>query len=169
MFLEVVPACSFPSRRFPANAAILRARFWINNEKRQDDDLSRPSQVENPYFVGESGRELALGKWCVIGLAMIHTASQALHLDLNRVNLAVFGGRCECQAVFMTDELRDFGVCAIEFLLISGEINAPACCQREFVQRSIGLSKAFLDERAILAFLCREFPPPRKLAEIARE
>ncbi len=64
---------------------------------------------------------------------MIHTAPQALQFDLNRVYLAVFGGWAERDTVLVAHKLSDLRVSAIEFLLIVGEINAPACCQREFV------------------------------------
>src|SRR5229473_3409108 len=110
-----------------------------------------------------------LRRWCDIGLAMIHTAPQARHCDFNRVHQAVFGGRTECDAVFVADQLRDLGIRAIEFLLILREIYAPARCHREFLQRLIGLRKTLLDERAIFALLRREFPPLGKFSEVAGE
>src|SRR5216684_4133937 len=101
---------------------------------------------------------------------MIHAAFQALYLHLNRVHLAVvFGGRTERDAVFVADQLRNFGIRAIEFLLILREIYAPASRHREFPQRLIGLRKTLLDERAIFALLRREFPPFGILSEVAGE
>src|SRR5260370_34283639 len=100
-------------------------------------------------------------------MAMRHAALQALYLRLNRVHLAVFGGRTERYAVFVADQLRDFRIRAIEFLLILREIYAPARCHREFLQSLIGLRKTLLDERAIFALLRREFAPFGKLSEVA--
>ncbi|PYT60984.1 MAG: hypothetical protein DMG46_05720 [Acidobacteria bacterium] len=57
---------------------------------------------------------------------MVHAAPHALHFDLNRVKLAVTGRRTEGDAVFVADELGDFGVRAIEFLLILRKVNVPA-------------------------------------------
>src|SRR5260370_27876612 len=100
-------------------------------------------------------------------LPMIHAVPQAVHLHLNRVHLAVFHRRTERDAVFVADKLCDFGVGAIEFLLILGKIDAPAARHREFAQRFIGLSKALLDERPILPLPMPEFPSPGKLSEVA--
>ena len=91
-------------------------------------------------------------------MAMIHTAPEALHSDLNRVKLAIVGGWAERDTVLVADKLRDFRIGAIEFLLILGEIDAPARGLCEIVQRLVGLSKALLDERSVLAFLRRKFP-----------
>src|SRR5260370_42246369 len=87
-----------------------------------------------------------------VTLPMIHTVPQAVHLHLNRVNLAVFHRRTERDAVFVAEKLCDFGVGAIEFLLILGKIDAPAAPHLQFAPRFIGLSTASLDEPAI--------PPP---------
>ena len=57
---------------------------------------------------------------------MVHMAPEPLYFDLNRVSLAIAGGWAERDTVFVVDELGDFRVGATEFLLILGEIDAPA-------------------------------------------
>jgi len=65
---------------------------------------------------------------------MIHTAPGALHLDLNRVKLAIVRGRRKGKTVRVADELRDFPKGEIEFLLVSGEIDTPAPNAGGFLQ-----------------------------------
>src|SRR5258708_8868660 len=84
-----------------------------------------------------------------VGLPMIHTVPQAVHLHLNRVNLAVFHRRAERDAVFAADKLCDFGVGAIEFLLILGEIDAPAPRHPEITPPLISPRKTLPAERPV--------------------
>src|SRR5260370_27200732 len=93
-----------------------------------------------------------------IRLPMIHAAPQTLHLDLNRVKLAIFCRRAERDTVFVPHQLGNFRIGTIKFLLILGEIDAPTGSQREFVQQLVGLSKTLLYEFSILGLLRQEFP-----------
>ncbi len=100
---------------------------------------------------------------------MIHSAPEALHLDLDRVNLAIVCGWGERDAVLVADELRNFRVRAVEFLLVFGEVDASASGLRELIQLLIGLRKDLLHPAPILALLGGEFPALRRFAEITRE
>src|SRR5260370_28048047 len=95
---------------------------------------------------------------------MIHAALQALYLHLNRVHLAVFGGRTERDAVFVADQLRDLGISAIEFLLILPEIYASAPFHRQFLQHLIGFAKNLLYQRPIFPLPSREVSSPWKIS-----
>jgi hypothetical protein len=100
---------------------------------------------------------------------MIHATKETLHFHFNRVDLAIVRGWTERDTVLVADELRNFRVGAIEFLLILGVIDAPARHNRELMQLSVGLSKDLFQPGFVLTFLRRNLPALQRFAKVARE
>jgi hypothetical protein len=59
-------------------------------------------------------------------LAVVYLIGGVFYFDLEVVELAVGGGRGEGEAVFVADQLGDFGVGAGEVVGIGWEIDAAA-------------------------------------------
>jgi hypothetical protein len=80
-----------------------------------------------------------------VGLAVVYLIRGVFCFDLEGVELVVGGGRGEGEAVFVADQLGDFGVGAIEFGRVVGEIDAAAGGSGKLLQGLICLTKALVD------------------------
>src|SRR5467141_765124 len=75
------------------------------------------------------------GRWCQICLAMIEPVGRCewgwglrtANAHLDGVDAAILLRRRKRKAVFVADELRDLGVCGIEFLFGRREVGAATC------------------------------------------
>ena len=102
-----------------------------------------------------------------VGLAVVYLVRGVFCLDLEGVELSVFGERCEGEAVFVADQLGDFGIGASEFLRILRKINAAAGGMGELLQPLIGFPENLLHEDARFAFVRGELLVLGRLPEIA--
>src|ERR1700752_134226 len=84
-----------------------------------------------------------------VGLAVVHLVRGVSYSDFEGVELGVGGGRGEGEAVFVANELGDFGVGAGEIVGVGGEIDAGAGEGGEFAQGLVGFGEAFYDGGAV--------------------
>ena len=79
---------------------------------------------------------------------------RGINADFDGVDEAVANGRCERQAVLVTDDLRDLRVYRVELLCVRGEISPPSGSFGESFQEQIGLFELL---RGLAGVCCARF------------